>query len=334
MKTDEALAAEQAVEARLAAEGANEVRRHTFSDEPAAASPVETPAEEAPSEETVAPEAAPEETVEAGGDPAIAAYLSKYGGDVSKALQAAVSAQRKLGEMGNELGQKREQNAELEQVITELAAIKEQLAQPQQQQVPDQATVDWIDEQITVNPAVAPQYASQALQAGQPLLYQRIMRQWYEVDPYAATEFSNAVRFEQMKQEIAKQQPVRDENLQMQSALSQVLADNPEFTQYAEDLEAAIQRYPAAAQGLRGSQDEKVESIKTLFALAERDTLRAIALSGNTPTGPTTTTDVATATTSTDHPDEAPAPPTPLEKWREDFRKTAEEMRGGAFVAR
>jgi hypothetical protein len=120
----------------------------------------------------------------------------------------------------------------------------------------------------------------------------------------------------------------------MQVALSTVLSSNPEFNQYADDLGAVIERYPVAAAGLRGSQQEKQQAIETLFALAERDTLRAIALSGATPTEPATTQEVVAPTTSQDHQLEEPAAPSKLDAFREEFRKTAEEMRGGAFVAR
>lgn len=352
---EDAVAAENAVEQKLAEAGANEVRRHTFSDAPevVAPEPVEeqprddqgrfaskqeeeaaAAAEETPPEDETAAEVVAEETP--GEDPAVAAYLAKYGGDVNKAIQAAVSAQRKLGEQGTELGERRQQAAEYEQVIAELNAIKAQLAQPQPQPMPDQATVDWVDEQIAINPAVAPQYAVQALQAGQTLLYDRIMRQWYDHDAYAATNFQNAVRMEQMKEELKASQPVgpTDEGVQMQAALTTVLTSNPEFNQYADDLGAVIERYPAAAAGLRGSQQEKQQAIETLFALAERDTLRAIALSGQTPTEPASSQEVATSTTSQEHQLEEPAAPSKLDAFREEFRKTAEEMRGGAFVAR
>ena len=338
MKSDAALAAEQALEAKLSESGADQIRRHTFDEapepvvveeEPAAPTPAEV---EAPTETTV--ETPVEEAAPSSDDPAVAAYLKKYGGDVSKALQAAVSAQPKLGELGNELGEHRQQNAEYERVINELAEIRQQIQQPQVQPVPDQATIDWVDEQITLNPAAAPQFAVQALQAGQTMLYDRIMETWFAVQPRAASSFETAVRVEQVKQELSAQAPARDENVMMQAALQQVLAENPEFHQYADDLASTIEKYPAAAAGLRGSQQEKQQAIETLFALAERDTLRSLALSGNTPAESNSATDVATATTSQDHPDEAPAEPTPLEAWREQFRSEAERMRGGAFVVR
>lgn len=340
MKTDEALAAENAVAEKLASVGADTVRRSTHQAplEPAGApEPTPEPEPQAQVEDETPAEPAAEaaaETPSAGDDPAISAYLKKYGGDVNKALQAAVSAQRKLGEIGSELGQTRQQNAELEQIITRLDAMEQRAAQPAAPSLPDQATIDWLDEQITVNPAAAQGYAVQALNAGQTVLYDRIMRQWYDNDPYAATNFSNAIRFEQVKQELQAAAPVRDENTAMQAAVSQVLSEHPEFTQYTDNLAAVIERYPAAASGLQGSQEQKQQAIETLFALAERDTLRAIALTGGPAAEAATTHDVVTAATSQDPPTEAPAEPTPLDKWREQFRQEAEKMRGGAFVAR
>ena len=332
MKSEETVAAEQALEEKLAGIGIRRGGTATLEQPPPEQAPPE-PVEEQPAEPAEAPPVEPEAPPEQpAGDPAIAAYLAKYGGDVDKALQAAVAAQRKLGELGNELGQQRQENAEYQQILTEIEALKQQRQQPPM-------PVDWIDEQIAANPASAREYAVQALNSNQPLLYERIMRQWYETDPYAAQDFQSALRVEQVKRELQAQAPQRDEGIQMQAALQQVLAEHPEFTQYADGLEAVITKYPAAAAGLRGGQQEKQQAIETLFALAERDTLRAIALAGGPAAEPATAQEVATGTTSQEHPHEAPAPPTPQDVFREQFRQEAARRNGErpipqAFVAR
>lgn len=349
MKSDEALAAENAVAEKLAAVGADTVRSSTPTQAPLEQTPpdlnppepqVEVDAPEPVAEDVqTPPDLNPPEPAQ-GEDPAIAAYLKKYGGDVNKALQAAVHAQRKLGEQGNELGQQRQENAEYQALIDELSGLRQDLTQQRTAQqanvLPDQATIDWLDQEIATNPASAQTYAVQALNAGQTVLYDRIMRGWYETDPYAATTFSNALRFEQMKQELQASAPVRDENTAMQAALSQTLAEHPEFTQYTDDLATVIERYPAAAIGLTGTAEQKKQAIETLFALAERDTLRSLALttSGGTPAEAATQAEVAVPATSEAHPDEAPAEPTPLDVWRQQFREEADRMRHGAFVAR
>src|SRR5689334_10344773 len=65
----------------------------------------EAPAAEA---EPEAPAVGSEAEPEAPGYPEeVQAYLSKYGGDVAKALEAAIHAQAKIGEQGNEIGELR-----------------------------------------------------------------------------------------------------------------------------------------------------------------------------------------------------------------------------------
>lgn len=334
-------AAEDAVAAKLTEAGLDGLRpRHSFDREPEA--PAEPAAEAAPEEtpaelESQAESQAEPQPAERQGDPVAAAVLAKYGNDPSKLAEAYASLERRLGEQRNEIGQTRQENAELAQLLAEVGEIKQQLTH--QPQLPSQGTVEWIDEQIAANPQAARDLAVRALNDGQTLLAERIMRTWYDHDAYAAQEFSNTLRFEQMKRELAQQQPARDESTQMQAALSQVLAEHPEFTQYTDGLDAVINRYPAAAAGLRGSQQEKQQAIETLFALAERDTLRAVALSGGPAAEPATEQQVASSTTSQEHPHEAPAAPTPEEVFREQFRQEAARHRGEraipqAFVAR
>lgn len=360
MQTDEALAAEQALEAKLASAGLDQVRRHTFSEPQAAPAETGTPAEEPTNQpplrdeqgrftSTQQPEAetaveAPAEpaveqpaTADQGQDPAVAAYLQKYGGDTTKALQAAVAAQRKLGEMGSEVGEQRKIIAELEQLQQTVL----QMQQPQQYQpmVPDQATVDWIDEQIMTNPASAQQFAVQALQANQPLLYDRIMESWFQVQPRSASRFENALAVEQAKQEMRAAAPAQNDAAEMQNALTNVLAQHPEFNQYADQLDTAIERYPVVSAGLRGNSQEKQNAIETLFALAERDTLRALAFAGATPAAESSTADVVTPTTSEHNPAEPQPEPTAQDVFREQFRQAAKAYTGervvpGAYVAR
>jgi hypothetical protein len=76
-------------------------------------------------------------------DPDVAAYLDKYQGDPVKALRAATEAQRKIGEMGNELGQYRQwyeqQQAQQPQQQTgnvDVATLQDQLFENQHAIIP------------------------------------------------------------------------------------------------------------------------------------------------------------------------------------------------------
>ena len=334
-----------AVEAKLAEAGVDTVRRHSFSEAPEAAPEVGTPAEVVdegqPRNElgqfvgAEQPEEVPSEPQAQTGDPAVAAFLSKYGGDVDKALAGAVHLQRKAGEQSNELG-------ELRRMVDELSSLRETIAADaqarQQYQAPiDQATVDWYDQQILEgNGKAALEWARQQ---GNELLLQRGLSTWKQVDPYEAAAYRQDLYFSQLRQEMeqqkqASQQLPVDANVHM--ALSNVRSQHPEFVNYDDALGDTLAKYPFMQEALVGASQSgdraKLEgAIETLYALAQRDTLASIALTGNTPETTATSSEVAEPTTSETR---EPAPePSPLDAWRDEFRQMAERERKGVWVA-
>ena len=347
----EALEAQQAVEAKLAEAGADQIRRPRFNDAPEVAAPQEgTPAEEVsadqprnelgqfmsdqePDTTAEAPAEEAEVQTESGLDPAVQAYLQKYGGDVDKALAGAVNLQRKAGEQSNELG-------DLRRMVDELSQLRETVQadyqQRQQNQPLDQATVDWFDEAVVNNPQQAMAWAQQQ---GNQMLLQRGLATWKQIDPYEAAVYTNGLQNahfqQQMEQRLqqAQQLPV-DATVNM--ALQSVRNRNPHFTNYDDALGDTLERYPYQAQLLQsaaasGDSSQLEGAIETLYALAERDTLRSLALTGNTPEQTTTTEAVATPTISETH---EPAPePTPVDEFRAAFKAEADRARRGVWVA-
>jgi hypothetical protein len=334
----DALDAEAAVEAKLEEAGADTIRRPSFPEPEAVEDPVEgtpgplrndlgqyTTAEDTEVEETT------DEVVDADtpqGDPAVAAFLKKYGGDVDKALEGAVHLQRKAGEQSNEVG-------ELRRMVDELSTLSQsmqQANQPQQQFV-DQATYD---QQVVENPAQALEWARQQ---GNQLLVRRGLSVWKEIDPYEAAVYTNRLEnqatYAQMQAQIQSQaQLPRDSTVHL--ALQSVLNRNPQFTNYNDAIETTLANHPFAGKALEqatnsGDPAQIEGAIETLYHLAVGDTLQTLAL---TPTGDgdtTTTQDVVTPSVSETR-DPAP-PPTPQEQWREEFRQEAERKRLGVWMA-
>lgn len=337
-----------AVEAKLAEAGVDAPRRYSFSESPEAAPEQGTPAEEEvqaeagqlrnelgqfASEQPEVPEVPEEEQQAEGKDPAVSAFLQKYGGDVEKALAGAVHLQRKAGEQSNELG-------DLRRMVDELQSLRETVQadyQQRQQNVPlDQATVDWFDQEAYNNPHGAAEYARQQ---NNPMLHQRAMAIWKEQDPYSAavytTRLENAQLQQQLEQKVnAASQLPADANLHM--ALSNVRAKHPEYVNYDEAIGATMEKYPYmrdAVEAAYSSGDRtKLEgALETLYGLAVGDTLANLALTGETPETATTSAEVVAPTTSETR---EPAPePTPLDLFRESFKQEADTQRRGVWVA-
>jgi hypothetical protein len=265
-------------------------------------------------------------------DPAVAAFLQKYNGDVDKALQGAVHLQRKSGEQSNEVG-------DLRRMVDELSQIKDGIQQQnqyQQQPQMDQATVDWFDQQTLENPYSMAEYARQQ---GNGMLLQRALSTWKDIDPYQASVYTNELRIQeqqnQFQQQISKMQQL-PMDAAINVALTNVRSQNPHYSNYDGDLEAALQKYPAVQEAIEsaavaGDTGRLEAAIGTAYALAQGDTLAQVVRTGTTPDSTTTTTDVAAPTISEPH--EAPATPTPESNFRDAFRQEAEQRRRGAFVA-
>lgn len=349
MKSDDAMAAEQAVEAKLAEAGADQVRRHTFSDAPETAPEVGTPAEEISAEQprndlgqfasSDQPEE-PEETIatadESGLDPSVQKYLAKYGGDKDKAIAAAVEAQRQLGRQSTEVGDLRAQNAEYEALISELQGLRSDIAQNRANQPIDQGTVDWFDQQVMQNPQGAMEWARQQ---GNQILMQRGLDTWKEFDPYGASSYRNDIQLATLQQQMAQERQAAVQlpvDASVNLALQNVRSKNPEYASFDEAIGTTLQRNPwlqsqlqTAAKSGDPSQLEGV--IETVYGLARGDTLYNALQSGVTPDSTTTTTEVAVPATSETR--EAPPEPTAQDAFRASFREEAERQNKGIWVA-
>jgi hypothetical protein len=341
----DALAAEQAVEAKLAEAGADTIRRHTFDEEPEAApEPEGTPAEEQArnglgqfttdqpdetADEVV--DDVPEDLPEDHRDPAVAAFLAKYGNDPEKALAGAVHLQRKMGEQSNEIGE----NRRLIDELSRLSSTIEQSQQAHPQQM-DQATVDWYDEQVMANPSQALAWAQQQ---GNQMLVQRGLSVWKEIDPYEAAVYTNTAQNQALAAQVQAQmaqQARLPQDTTVHLALQTVLNRNPHFTNYSDAIEATLAKHQFAAKALEqaassGDPAQIEGAIETLYSLAVGDTLQTLALAGPAGAETTTSQDVVTPTVSETR--EATPEPSSQDKFREAFRQESDRVRKGVWVA-
>jgi len=349
VKSDDVLASEQALEAKFAEIGFGKDRIDVRAEAaPEEGTPAETvqaeplrdeqgrfvsaePQVEAPTDPENASDSGDDLNQQGNTDPAVAAFLAKYGGDVDKALAGAVHLQRKAGEQSNEVG-------ELRQMVQELSQIRESF-QTQQQQTPqvlDQATVDWFDEQAYSNPHGAAEYARQQ---GNDVLLQRALAIWKANEPGDYAVYVNDLNNQKLRSEFEErlqqaQQLPMDSNMHM--ALMNVRSSHPEFSNYDEALEATLQKYPSVSDAIQsaatsGDRNKLEAAIETAYALAQGDTLRSLALTGPAPDNTTTTSQVVELTVS--ETTEAAPEPSNMDKFRSEFHQEMEQRRRGVFVA-
>jgi hypothetical protein len=290
--------------------------------------------EEAPDTEMVAEEAPEPQTED--GDPAVAAYLAKYGGDTEKAITAAAHAQRQLGKQSTEVGELRAQNAQYEDLIDELRGLRGDMQEARSNQPLDQGTIDWFDQQVIENPYQAAEYARKQ---NNQLLLQRALSTWKEVDPYGASVYTNELRLQEQQQQF-QQQIAKAQQLPMDStinvALTNVRSQNPHYSNYDDALAETLQKYPAVRDAIQAAAEAgdtgKLEAaIGTAYALAQGDTLAQVVRTGSTPADTTTTSEVAEPTVSETH--EAPATLTQTEQMKAEMNEEIANRRRGVFVA-
>ena len=212
--------------------------------------------EEAPVQETAEPE-------EPQRDPAVQAYLDKYGGDPDKAIAAAVEAQRLIGKQGEELGELRK-------------LIEDRLPEERDEDygVPmDASTASWFDTLMEENPIQAMEWARNNDPSG--AYYNRGMGIWFDSNPAQAATYQNAVIAQalrdEFKESLATQtKPLQDQAHQqtLNSAWTEARKEFPDLDEHAE---AMLEEAKASPEILRGadSPDQMKRAINMLYRLAK-----------------------------------------------------------------
>lgn len=225
--------------------------------------PEETAEEEAPAEETAEPEA--EEEAPVARDERLTAYLDKYGGDVDKALTAAVEAQELLGRQGSELGDLRKEIQALSERIPE---------QDDDQYVPmDDSTMNWFDQAMEENPVQAMEWARQNDPTG--TYYNRGLQAWMDLSPAQAVTYQQAVIAKQLREEFKAELGQHTKPLQAQADQQTVAAawakakqDIPDLEQHAEAILAEAKETPEILRGA-DTLEQKVVALHKLYRLVK-----------------------------------------------------------------
>lgn len=256
------------------------------------------PPEPKPEAKEDAPPPQPEAQPEGEGDAAADAMRS-FGGQLlagkfktpEELANAYQQLEQRLGEQGAELGQYRQ--------------LVEQAQQPQPEPPPqtddDLARFDtWAEE----NPVQAAQYALQT----SPQLYERVMDNWYDLDPKTASRFErgleNAAIQQQLQQTYGQPlQHVREQRQQEQilEAFAEVQTRYPDINDYAQQLQQAFETYPHLLQPLQtGAPHDRVRAIEAAYLVARglpqpQQTPQTAPQTGATPTVPAYADKIAAA---------------------------------------
>src|SRR5262249_30124191 len=160
-------------------------------------------------------------------DPAVQAFLARYGGDVDKALQGAVELEVLLGRQSNEVGAARQRAAELEQILAEQQALTGTTWLTAEQQ-------QWVEEAVTSgNPRA---YVQGAMQEGEFDLARAVVREWSREDPYEAMRVGQVVESGAARM----QAPPMPEPLDKGVLLSVLASNYPEMAGYWGQMETMI----------------------------------------------------------------------------------------------
>lgn len=177
-------------------------------------------------------------------------FLSKYGGDVNKALEAAVHAQTLIGEQGNELGELRRMVQDLHERQPERPA-------------PSPFVPEGIQDAIVESPQ---DVAVWAIQNENGQVYQAAMAEWYEQDAFNASRFERQLEREALKQELRAEVQPDIENVRLQTAQRAVVDAHRTLSEKYTDFSDVLST--ATEEELAGIDRDLLVSLQTNPAAA------------------------------------------------------------------
>lgn len=223
-------------------------------------------------------------------DPEVAALLAKYGGDPLAALKAASAAQGVIGRQGQELGQTREELAEMRGQLAALMATQSQApAGPvlSQDEIEERAQ-DRI--QLVGYHDAATEAANVAVTQGDERAYRTIFEQWNLEDPFAAQTHIADFRAWQREQAAVASAPAAAaeepwvanarQQAQVDALVSGLTMIAPEYggpeglAPLAEHFDAAFESLPSNVQEMISSSDTEAKAAG-LRIFVDRATLLA-----------------------------------------------------------
>jgi hypothetical protein len=242
---------------------------------------VESPAEEeapAPEEEGTEEEQPeveteePEEEVESGydtDDPEARAFLSKYQGDVTRALKGGLQMQQALSRLGTEKQALEARVSELENELVQAQGFGGDAfpLSPEQR--------EWVGQALeSGNPAM---FVRQAVAAGEFALARVVCNEWGNEAPYEALRVANAVdAAEAQVYQMQQQQMDTPLPVDGKAMLDALTVHFPEIPQYAQQMQDVMTRlgpeHPTVKAATSGDARIAMPAVVDIYEIARAST--------------------------------------------------------------
>jgi hypothetical protein len=203
-----------------------------------------------------------EEEVEAVGDPEIAAFLAKYGGDTEKALKGAAELARLTGRQGRDLTEALQQVAQLQAALLEAQTVSAGLGMPLNEQ-----QKEWVEQAAgSANPAM---FAQQAVQQGQFELARAVCREWALSNPYEALRVGQWVDATEVSAYQAAVEPRPVSTDEVIAALDQNMPEmRPYYGQMAQIVAQLGDNHPLVMESRSSNAEEAIRGMVGLYEIA------------------------------------------------------------------
>jgi len=194
-------------------------------------------------------------------DPDVRAFLSQYGGDPLKALQAAAHLRRAFDRQGTDLGHVRAQLGELQEQVQRGRMLGGAIPLSQDQH-------EWAE--AAANSGAPGAYVDQAIQAGEFDLARAVCSYWGRESPYEAARAGMAVDQEEGRRSQVQQAPVEARTEDIVDALK---TNVPGFREWESQMVRVFENLGAGHHLVQESRSNNVDvamrALMNIFEIAQ-----------------------------------------------------------------
>jgi hypothetical protein len=204
--------------------------------------------------------------VEAGADPEVRAFLSKYGNDPEKALKGAAELSRLLGRQARDLTRANEEAAQLRAALVEAQTVATGMGAPLNEQ-----QREWVEGAAgSVNPAA---FVQQAANQGEFELARAVCREWAVSSPFDALQVGQWVNEREVEAYQAANAPPVVSTDQVLEALDGAM---PEMRAYYAQMTDVVGKlgegHPLVQESRSSDPEEAMRGLIGLYEIARAST--------------------------------------------------------------